>query len=413
MERLVRLIGRERSLAEVSQTLHFWAQSVNAGTAGAVHVTCADESENECVEAFQRGFAQYVLPRLKFAREAPMRLASLGGHYQWGAIHVANDHFVGPAMDGHFKLMVIKVNSHVALEDRPAAGGDSSLGPVPFRFGTWTRYGRDSACCGALTALLGGSQQPFAQELRETFSAEAERVRTLLDEQKVPPSLRMLYAAVISAKLQARKAVLEIQEHKSDEPVLFLVMPCVTLNKHDRDTEIVCGLYTIDTRGERVEEYRGLGDDPAAFVIERPHRFFAMSDEHVGTRRKARDHRKLVLETWKKRSTDSRSMRDARLERIREDVSQNRHRGHHHAKALLRAALPILAEVAPVPAAVLMFAHGAAGIHHAFRVHRLVREMEGSHEAREILDEIHARVDQLNPDRAEALIEILMSEYGR
>ena len=37
--------------------------------------------------------------------------------------------------------------------------------------------------------------------------------------------------------------------------------------------------------------------------------------------------------------------------------------------------------------------------------------MAGSHEARQILDEIHDKVDQLDPDRAEALIEMLMKEY--
>jgi hypothetical protein len=78
---------------------------------------------------------------------------------------------------------------------------------------------------------------------------------------------------------------------------------------------------------------------------------------------------------------------------------------------LLRAALPILAEVAPVPAAILLFAEGAVGIHHAFRVQQLTREMEQSLEARQILDEIEAKVDQFEPDRARALIELLMRDY--
>ena len=51
------------------------------------------------------------------------------------------------------------------------------------------------------------------------------------------------------------------------------------------------------------------------------------------------------------------------------------------------------------------------GIHHAFRVHQLSKQMSGTEEAREILKEIHDRVDQLPPERAEALIEILMREY--
>jgi hypothetical protein len=74
-------------------------------------------------------------------------------------------------------------------------------------------------------------------------------------------------------------------------------------------------------------------------------------------------------------------------------------------------ALPILAEVAPIPAAILAFAEGAAGIHHAFRIHKIAREMSGTDEARDILDEIHGHVDRLPQERAEALIELLMREY--
>ena len=60
-----------------------------------------------------------------------------------------------------------------------------------------------------------------------------------------------------------------------------------------------------------------------------------------------------------------------------------------------------------------MFADGAVGIHHAFRVHRLAREMEGSVEARQILDEIEGRIDNLDGDHAAALLEMLMNEYRR
>jgi hypothetical protein len=94
-------------------------------------------------------------------------------------------------------------------------------------------------------------------------------------------------------------------------------------------------------------------------------------------------------------------------------VIQDKHRNHRHAHALLRIALPILAEVMPVPAAIILFAEGAVGVHHAFRAHRLARELEGSEDARKILAEVHDRIDQLEPARAEALIELLLREYQR
>ena len=122
----------------------------------------------------------------------------------------------------------------------------------------------------------------------------------------------------------------------------------------------------------------------------------------------------MVLAEWRRRTEGQPvEIRDERLDRIRAEMSRGKPGSHRQAKALLRAALPILAQIAPVPVAMLMFAEGAVGIHHAFRVHRLAREMEGTDEAKRILHEIHDQVDRLEPDRAEALIELLMREYGR
>ncbi len=53
VHRLRQLVGQERSLGEVAQAVHFFALSMNATAVGAMHVTCADESEYECVDALQ------------------------------------------------------------------------------------------------------------------------------------------------------------------------------------------------------------------------------------------------------------------------------------------------------------------------------------------------------------------------
>ena len=70
MDRLRGLIGHERSLREIAQALHFWTQSLSPAAVGALHVTCSDESENECVDAFQHGFVQYLL-RLPLSAALP------------------------------------------------------------------------------------------------------------------------------------------------------------------------------------------------------------------------------------------------------------------------------------------------------------------------------------------------------
>jgi hypothetical protein len=74
--------------------------------------------------------------------------------------------------------------------------------------------------------------------------------------------------------------------------------------------------------------------------------------------------------------------------------------------------LPVLAEVAPVPVAVLLFSEGAASIHHAFRIDSLTRDLEASSDARDVLRDMHAEIDQLDPGRAAALVRLLAEEYA-
>ena len=419
MERLRQLVGHEKTLKEVTQTLYFSADSLGSAAVGAMHITCADESERECADAFQHGFVRYMLPPLKPGSASTFRLANLGGRYEWGAVRIAEPHFATRDAGDRFKLLVVKINAHVALEDDPShhTGLSEVSETRPFTLGTWKRYGKESACCGALHALLEGHHEPFAEELREAFGSEGhDRVAALLDENRVDPTYRALYAAMVSARLQARKVTLDIQDYSPVTPTFFLVLPCVTINRHERDTEILSGIYTVDGRdGGRDATYFGLGDDPAAYETRIGSRGrFLVTDEHVASERKGRDHRALVREQLRTQTTRQMAdVQDDRLERIRQDVSQNKHHHHHHAKTLLRAALPILAEMAPIPAAVLMFADGAVGIHHAFLVHRLAREMESTGEARQILDEIEGKIDTLDGDHAAALIEMLMDEYRR
>jgi hypothetical protein len=420
MEQLHRTIGRERSLRELTQMLYFDVRGQSDAVVGAVHVTCADEAESECVEAFQQGFVQYLLPELKFARRSAMRVSNLGGRYEWGAIGIADMHFTAPATArSASRLMVIKINAHVALEETDDSGAPSGATILPgergFRLGAWSRYGRESPCCTALDSLLRGGHEPWVEELREAFESEGKpRIATLNDPQAVDPSWRPLYAGIVSARLQARKSVLDIQELRPTTPIRFLVLPCVTINRHERDTEILCGIYAIDDSADKVTTYFGLGDDPAAYRPRVQNRQIQIADDELGTKRPARNHRDMVRSEWQTRRGGHRSkIEDPRLERIREDVVRNKHRNHHHARALLRMTLPVLAEVMPVSAAVILFAEGAVGIHHAFRAHRLARELAGTDEARKILAEVHDRIDQMEPDKAEALVELLVREYQR
>jgi len=403
MDQLKDIVGTERSLEGVCQAIHHSAVARHPQIVGAMHITCADESEHECVSTFERCFVKYMLPSLKFAQQSAFRIANLGGRYDWGAVRIAEQHYADADRTASRRLLVVKVNSHVGVLD--TAEGT--------RFGVMDRYGTESHCCGALHALLGGDTRPFAEDLAEVFVSEgADRLAALRDDDGVDPTYRFLYAALVSARLQARKVILDIQDYEQSRTE-FLVIPCVTLNRPERDTEIVCGFYlATPEKGNKEPDYYGLGDDPSAYEHRLKNRRLVFTVNQAGSTRVARDHRQLALAQWHEQTRDKRvKLDDARLERAQHEAAKHTGPRHERSKMVLRALLAVLADVDPVSATVLLFSHGAVGIHHAFRVHRLARQLGSSHEAQKVLSEIRDRIDALEPAEAEAMMEVLSKEY--
>ena len=257
MDQLIKLIGHEYTVKKISRTLCDLTQELHPEVVGAMHITCADETEYECALAFQKGFVQHHLPQLKFAHQSPFRISNLGGRYERGAISIAEEHFVLPKNSPGFKLFISKINSHVGVTCENSKES----------YGILKRYGKESTCCGALAALMAGKQGQFLDELRELFCSEGkDRLSILLNPEQVAPQQRSLYAAVISSILQARQVMQDIRDHVSSDPVMYLVLPCVTFNRPDIDTEILCGFFIADFRSDYLrEKYVGLGDDPSTY----------------------------------------------------------------------------------------------------------------------------------------------------
>ena len=254
-ERLVEWTGCELPVDEVARRLYGLVADIAAPVVGAMHVTCADESERECIDALQSNFCEHLLPRLKFGERAPFRLANLGGRYEEASIHIADDHFSIPEARKSWKLLLLKINSHVSIDRRK---GQLIFGRMP-------RYHVESIYCGALHALMAGAQHPFCDDLRRGLGIGGmDRLALLLDDATVKPEIRSLIAAVTGAGVQARRALEDIRSKAPECPTLFLVLPCVTLNRMLKDAEIVCGAWIVDWRGNEPEvTYEGLGDDPS------------------------------------------------------------------------------------------------------------------------------------------------------
>jgi hypothetical protein len=271
MDELIKLIGHEFTVKKISRTLCYLAEKLRPGIVGAMHLTCADESEHECVQAFQQGFVQHHLPPLKFAHQSAFRISNLGGRYDWGAVGLVEDHFRLPAGQSEFKLIVVKVNSHVGVTSENGSE----------RYGQLMRYGTASTCCGALSAVMAGKRAPNLDEIRDLFRSDGtDRLTVLMDTGKVVPEYRSLYAAVLSAGLQARRVLIDTRGHTPADPTLYLIVPCVTLNRPEMDTEILCGVYTADYRfTEAHEEYTGLGDDPSKYSFHIRNRLIYINDD--------------------------------------------------------------------------------------------------------------------------------------
>ncbi len=266
------LIGSECKLEATSTALREFIEELRPAVVGAHHVTCSDETERECAETFHRWFAGRMLPELKPANRAAFRTANLGARYEWGAIRIAEEHFTQPSPPPGLKVVLLKLNSHAAVRDAPQ-------GP---EYGWLDRYGCESACCGTLASLLEGSELAAVRELARLFDLDGrDRVRVILDSNRVPVPQRALLAAVVNARLQARRAVADIEEHRPHGPTIFLVLPCVTLNRPGPDTELVVGQYGIDWTGKSPEtKYRGLSEDPAQYRVSHQQRALVIADDH-------------------------------------------------------------------------------------------------------------------------------------
>jgi len=254
------LVGVESTLSRVSGAIREFAQDLAAPVVGAFQICCSDETERETTDAFDRHFVRELLPPLKGDRRAAFLSVNVGARYEWGALGIAEEHFATAASRHAFKLLVVKLNSHVAVRNMPE-------GPA---YGTLLRYGETSACCGALAAMFEQVQLPAIRELRELFAhGEAQRLEVLGDPGRVAPRYRALFSAITSAWLQARRVVLDVREFRPASPTMFVVLPCVTINRaDDLDTELLVGQYGIDRTGSEIAaKYHGLGGDPARYRV--------------------------------------------------------------------------------------------------------------------------------------------------
>lgn len=390
MQRIRDLLGQEVDLDTCNRAVRELAQTERPAAVGAIHVLCSDECERPAMESFQRWVSDALLPDLKHSLRSAFRSANLGARYEWGAARVAEEHFAIPGHGDDVKVLIAKISSHVALSG-------SEKEPC---FGTLNRYHSPSSCCGALGALLAGARRPSIDEIRECFSYDdIPRLGMLHDPDTIAPALKSLIAAVVHARLQARAAMVDIQDYLPATPTISLVLATVTVNRPQQDTEFVVGLYRADSRqGLGSGEYIGLGDDPSQYIFSNTGGRARIRDQQTNELRPARDHRALIGDQLRKHfaSIDT----DLHLSKNMANVARTgRLDTLESARQTLETMLSVAADAAPVPFAMLLFARGMAGIHHLYRLHHLARGTAGGDTARAIIREVSDQITEipLNP----------------
>ena len=399
--RLYEAIGVEKPMAEIERTLRAYVTGEKPPVVGAHLVTCSDGAEYEVAQVFRREFVRTLLPALHFDDKAPFHTASLGARYEWGSARVAESHFALAKGAEQWKLLAIKINAHVGADALPGHA----------TFGILNRYGKASPCCGALAALLAGDLRPFSEELTEILGTEG--VDRLAQLRALPEDHRALFAAITSARLQARRAMLDVQDHEPETPTVTLILPCVSFNRHHHDTEMLLGVYVCDRRGEPHDEYCGLGDRPAQYKLSPGAEGVRVEDPQMRVPRVARNHRRLIRDAWQARRGEAAIPRNSRLEAAVQAARNHDRTNHTAARLALSGLLGVAATVAPVPAALALFGEGALAIHHTSRAHRVLSDAKADPAARRMLQDVHARIEHLAPVEAQNLVELLVEEYGR
>jgi len=400
---LAQFIGSEHRLDELARAARMHVDHLRAHSHGALQVTCSDESERECCDAFQQGVVNDLLPSLKFARKSAVRTANLGGRYEWGSARVAEEHYAIAESRNGFKVQLVKINSHVSAVDQE----DGQV------FGSMSRYKRESVYCAALHQLLDGVRGPvFLEQLRETFQSEGiDRIGILRDPKQVDPCYRSLFAAIVNARLQARKAILDIQDYRPVTPTHFVVGACVTINRTRHDTELLCGFYDADCRSSaRDFTYQGLGDDPSAYQVDIVNGRLQLTDPGTDQSRSARDHRELVFEALKSRTGEVAVVRPKIVNWFQKAGLKTS--SQVPAKQLLQGLLLVLGEVSPVPVAMFLFASGLAGIYNTFGAHKLLEDDRSRETADHMITDVRNSLDSMSEKEAEYALTRLMDFVG-
>ena len=412
MRELESLIGRQTALDQVHGVVRRTAQGIERGVEyGVCLVSCSDEFQGELRARFDRDVARPLSSPMVVGSRRVFSLSNLGSRLEPGAVGVANDHFTVESRQTGAKLLLIKLAAHVGMR---VQGHETIWGEVD-------RFGQASPCCAALSlainppAVAGAVRYPWLENLQAAFGAR--RIEALRDEQG---PFRMVKTAVIHAVLQAEIAVAELFRSPPRTETHLLIVPIVVIDQQGPEDAIVAGVHHLYAKDGNLDIVHGvaLRTTPEALVVESgTGRLCVSSTEDTAAEPGASltavpgdagEAPAPPVQTGPATPEVARHLDGAREELRRFEHSPQLARVY--ARPLLRGMIQGLSLVAPEVALAAMAFEGGQAALRTQRLRKLLATGPTTDEARRVLHDVEAEIQQLGHREAQEVLDLLTAE---
>jgi hypothetical protein len=414
---LHKLVGAEIALDAYHGALRRGTQAAaRLASCGAVLVTCSDEFQGELRNHFERDVARPLCSGSIVGQRNVFALSNMAGRLEAGALDLALQHFSARNASGE-RTIVVEIMAHCGVVHSKSARS----------YGRVDRFGASSECCGALARMLEGSDEleavhhPWHEQLTAFFGEERLAALRAHD-----PATRLLATAITHAVLQGESGVAEVLRARCAQATHVLIACGVVLNRGGADTVLPVALHHLRAERGDVDVVHGVSLRSTADAMRFEHRagrLTVLTDEHVesvGPRRAQLESRAEFVTQVRLLHSASDEFAAARAKLAREQLEATRRRVERikahpqvwrvYARPLLRGLMQTLGVLAPEFGLVAMLVQSGHDAARAQRLRRLLERGPSSDEARRVLQEIEAEIQQLGHRDAQEVLDLLLGD---
>jgi hypothetical protein len=260
-------------------------------------------------------------------------------------------------------------------------------------------------------AAAASVRYPWFDQLSAFFGPE--RVAALRSD-----PMCMVKTAVVHAVLQAETALADVYRDPPASATRFLIMPMVVVNHEGPDDAIVVGVHDVKVENGDPEVIHGtaLRSTPEALTVSAEGgRVTITSDEGFSApavpEQTAVERRQAITPPpvpVSRAATPPAAL--ARLEDARVDAQRLAHDPHLsrvYARPILRGLLQGLSVLAPEVALAAMAFEGGRAVKRTQRLRKLLAQGPSTDEARRVLHDVEAEIQQLGHREAQEVLELL------